>query len=89
MVRLNMILVVLVLASALGVVASQHQARKLFIELEREQSRARALEVEWGQLQIEQSTWAGHARIEKAARERLKMITPAQMVVIDGQGAAQ
>ena len=89
MVRLNMILVVLVLASALGVVASQHQTRKLFIELEREQSRARALEVEWGQLQIEQSTWAGHARIEKAARERLKMITPAQMVVIDGQGAAQ
>ena len=89
MVRLNMILVVLVLASALGVVASQHQARKLFIELEREQSRARALEVEWGQLQIEQSTWAGHARIEKAARERLKMVTPAQMVVIDGQGAAQ
>jgi cell division protein FtsL len=89
MVRLNMILVVLVLASALGVVASQHKARKLFTELEHEQSRQRALEVEWGQLQIEQSTWAGHARIEKAARERLKMVTPAQMVVIDGQGAAQ
>ena len=89
MVRLNMILDVLVLASALGVVASQHKARKLFTELEHEQSRQRALEVEWGQLQIEQSTWAGHARIEKAARERLKMVTPAQMVVIDGQGAAQ
>ncbi len=89
MLRLNMLLVALVLASALGVVASQHQARKFFAELEREQGRARALEVEWGQLQIEQSTWAGHARIEKAARDRLRMTMPAQVVALDAQGRMQ
>ncbi len=89
MVRLNMILVVLVVASALGVVASQHQARKLFTELEREQGHARALEIEWGQLQIEQSTWASHARIEKAARDRLRMAQPGQTVVLDGTAPVQ
>jgi cell division protein FtsL len=45
-------------------VAANHNARKLFTQLEREQGRMRDLEVEWGQLQLEQSTWAGHARIE-------------------------
>jgi cell division protein FtsL len=49
----------------------------------------RALEVEWGQLQLEQSTWAGHARIEKAARERLRMITPTQIIALDSQGGAR
>jgi len=76
MLRVNIALIVLVLVSALGVVSAQHQSRKRFIELEHEQQRARALEVEWGQLQLEQSTWAGHARVEKAARERLHMVTP-------------
>ena len=45
MVRLNVILIVLVLASALALVSAQHQSRKLFIELERLQTRERALEV--------------------------------------------
>lgn len=76
MVRVNVILIVLVLASALGLVAAQHQSRKLFIELERLQTRERALDVEWGQLQLEQSTWAAHARVEKVARERLHLVTP-------------
>ncbi|MCL2656207.1 MAG: cell division protein FtsL [Betaproteobacteria bacterium] len=89
MLRFSMILLVLVLTSALGVVAAQHQSRKLFTELEREQSRMRALEVEWGQLQLEQSTWAGHARVEKAARERLRMISPTQIVVLDSAGGAR
>lgn len=77
MLRLNLVLIAIVLASALGAVASQHKARKLFSELEREQERMRSLEVEWGQLQLEQSTWAAHARIEKIARERLRMKPPA------------
>jgi cell division protein FtsL len=68
---------VAVLASALGAVASQHKARRSFQEMEREQERMRQLEVEWGQLQLEQSTWAAHARIEKIARERLHMRPPA------------
>lgn len=77
MLRLNFLLIAIVLASALGAVASQHKARKLFSEIEREQERMRGLEVEWGQLQLEQSTWASHARIEKIARERLHMRPPA------------
>jgi cell division protein FtsL len=75
-------LLVLALASALGVVAAQHQSRKLFSELEREQARAHGLDVEWGQLQLEQSTWAAHARIEKIARERIGMQAPVPGQVI-------
>ena len=76
MARLNLILLALLTACALGLVTSQHQARKLFGELEREQEQAKKLDVEWGQLQLEQSTWAMHARIEKIARDRLHMSVP-------------
>ncbi len=90
MVRVNVILIVLVLASALALVSAQHQSRKLFIELERLQTRERALEVEWGQLQLEQSTWAAHARVEKVARERLHLVTPdpRHVLVLDGDAGA-
>ena len=76
MARINLILLLLLTACALGLVTSQHQARKLFAELEQEQERAKQLDVEWGQLQLEQSTWAMHARVEKIARERLRMSVP-------------
>lgn len=76
MARINLILLALVTACALGLVTSQHNARKLFAELEREQQRAKQLDVEWGQLQLEQSTWAMHARVQKIARERLHMGVP-------------
>ena len=76
MVRLNMILLLIVVACALGVVTSQHQARKLFQALEREQERVRQLDIEYGQLQLEMSTWATHPRIEKIARDRLHMVVP-------------
>lgn len=76
MLRTNMILLFFVVFCALGVVTSQHKARKLFQELEAEQERARQLDVEFGQLQLELSTWATHPRIEKIARERLKMRAP-------------
>ena len=76
MARLNLVLLAMVLISALAVVSTNHRARKLVIEYEREQERMRALEVEWGQLQLEQSTWATHARIEEIARQRLGMRPP-------------
>jgi len=76
MVRFNMILLLIVVVCALGVVTSQHRARKLFQDLEGEQERARQLDVEYGQLQLEMSTWATHPRIEKIARDRLHMVTP-------------
>jgi cell division protein FtsL len=76
MTRLALCLLGLLAACAIGLVTSQHQARKLFAELEREQARAKALEVEYGQLQLEASTWAMHARVERLARERLGMRAP-------------
>lgn len=78
MLRFNLLLLLLALICALGVVTSQHKARKLFQELEGEQERARSLDVEWGQLQLELSTWATHPRIEKIARDKLHMNTPEQ-----------
>lgn len=79
MVRFNMALLLIVVICALGVVTSQHRARKLFQDLEGEQERARQLDVEYGQLQLELSTWATHPRIEKIARDRLHMVTPDAM----------
>jgi cell division protein FtsL len=74
--RINLILLALLTACALGLVSSQHKARKLFAALEHEQNLAKQIDVEWGQLQLEQSTWAMHARVEKLARERLHMSVP-------------
>ena len=76
MARLNLLLLAVLAACALGLVTSQHQARKLFAELEREQGRAQSLEVEYGQLQLEASTWAMPTRVEQYARERLRMQPP-------------
>ena len=76
MTRLNLFLTLILIACALGVVTSQHKARKLFVELEKEQELAGQLAVEWGQLQLEQSTWAMHTRIEKIATGQLRMQVP-------------
>ena len=74
--RINLLLLAMLVVCALSLVTSRHQARKLFVDLEREQSHSRAHEVEFGQLQIEQSTWAMPARIEKIGREQLHMQLP-------------
>ncbi|HTP94735.1 MAG TPA: cell division protein FtsL [Burkholderiales bacterium] len=76
MVRLNLALLVLLIGCALGVVTAQHKARKQFIALQQQQDLARQLDVEKGQLQLEQSTWAMHSRIEKIAASELQMRVP-------------
>ena len=76
MVRFNILLLLAAVLCALSVVTSQHQARKLFQAMETEQERAKQLDVEYDQLQIELSTWAASPRIDKIAREKLKMRTP-------------
>lgn len=76
MIRINLILLGILVVCALSVVTSQHKARKLYVELQKEQELAKQFEVEWGQLQLEQSTWAMHARIEKIAGGRLMMRVP-------------
>lgn len=76
MARLNVLLFVVVMACALGVVTSQHKARKLFVELQKEKDRAQQMDVEWGQLQLEQATLAMPARVEQIASRQLQMQMP-------------
>ncbi len=64
------------LATATGVVYSKYATRKHFVVLQMLRAERDAMEVEWGRLQLEQSTWATHARVEKIARQRLKMHIP-------------
>jgi cell division protein FtsL len=74
--KLNLLLLLVLIACALGLVTSQHKARKLFTELERQQEQARAFEVEYGQLQLEASTWGLHSRVAKIAGSVLGMHAP-------------
>ena len=91
MARLNLVLLAVVVACALSVVTSQHRARKLYVDLQKEQEAARQLDVEFGQLQLEQSTWAMHARIEKIAGGQLGMRVPpaSRIQVVPPAEAAQ
>ncbi len=66
----------LTLASATGAIYSKHRARELFVELEQLNRRRDNLEIEWGQLQLEQSAWSTHAFVENVAANKLKMRSP-------------
>ncbi len=76
MARVNVLLLILVIACALGVVTSQYKARKLFVELQQEKDKAQQMDVEWGQLQLEQGTLVMPARVEKLAGNQLQMQMP-------------
>ena len=80
-----------VFASAVGVVAAKHESRQAFIDQQQALSQRDVLNLEWTQLQIEQSTWATQGRVEKQARERLDMIQPDsdRIVVIGGSSWAR
>jgi cell division protein FtsL len=67
---------VAVLGSSLAVVYGKHQARTRFIELQRLTGERDELDIEWGQLQLEQSTWGTHGRVERVARDDLRMLIP-------------
>jgi cell division protein FtsL len=72
----RVLLLVAVVLCALSVVTSQYQARKLFVELQKDKDQAQQMDVEWGQLQLEQSTWATPARVEEVAVNKLQMQLP-------------
>ena len=72
----GLVLLVLLLVSAIGVVYAKHQSRALFSQLEALENRRDAFNAEWSQLQLEQSTWATHARIEGIAEAQLEMVQP-------------
>jgi cell division protein FtsL len=63
-------------ATGIGVVAAKHEARSLFIQLQGLNGERDALEIEWGQLKLEQSAWATHGRVEQTARVGLRMVIP-------------
>jgi cell division protein FtsL len=90
MTRVNLLLLCVLVGCALSLVTSRHQARRLYVELERERAEARRFDVEYGQLSLEQSTWAMPARVEKIARESLHMQLPApsRVQVVESPDAA-
>jgi len=73
---LALVFAVVCVVSAMALVYTRHESRKLFIELEQLTTERDELNIEWGQLQIEQSTWATHARIERVATEDLALSRP-------------
>ena len=76
MTRLNLALLAVLVACALALVTAQHKARKLYVQLQTEQELEKKYDIEWSQLQLEQSTWSGHARVEKIATQQLHMRAP-------------
>ena len=78
--KINIVLAILLVACALSLVKSQYQARNLFIELGKFEQQAKQLDIDWAQLQLDQSTLGKNARIEQIARTDLNMapLTPAR-----------
>ena len=73
--------------SAMALVYTKHESRRLFVELESLTDERDRLNIEWGQLQIEQSTWATHARIETVATDDLSLLRPdsSEIFIIERQ----
>lgn len=76
MTKLNLILFFVLIATGLGVITTQHKARKLYIELQQLQDIAKQAQVEWGQLRLEQETWGMPSRVESIAAKSLNMEVP-------------
>ena len=64
------------LASAIAVVRARHEARALFVQLEQLSAERDRLNIEWGQLQLEQSAWSNHGFVERVAHDKLQLVLP-------------
>ena len=73
MIRLNLVLLLAVVASALYLVGMQYESRRVFVELERARAEARRLETEFERLQVEKRAQATPARVERLAKDQLQM----------------
>jgi len=82
MLRWAVALVFLVTISALTVVYTKYRTRALFVKIQRLEKQLEAYEIEWGQLQLEQTTWAEHNRIERLARMRLELVLPERDAIV-------
>lgn len=91
MTRLNLVLLLAVLASALYLVRVQYESRRLYAEIEKAQNESRRLEIENHRLEVEKRAQATPLRVERLAKEQLQMrsATPAitQYVTLRGPGA--
>ena len=76
--RMNGVMALVLGVGALAVIQAQHRSRTYFVELERLKKEARALDEQWGQLQLEQSTWANPARVDTLARTRIGLVSATQ-----------
>ena len=78
--KINIVLVTLLVGCALSLVNAQYRARQLFFEVEKLNQQAHQLDIDWSQLQLDQSTLGKNARIEQIARTDLGMVplTPAR-----------
>ena len=65
-----------VLVTAIGVVYSKHESRQLFVALQNLETERDVMNIDWGRLQLEQSTWATHSRVAKTAKKKLDMVVP-------------
>ncbi len=70
------LLLLATIATGIGAAYAKHQSRKLFIDLQTLEAERDEMNVEWGQLQLEQSTHTTHGKVESAARKRLGMRIP-------------
>lgn len=84
---LVLVFAIVCVISAMALIYTKHESRKLFVELEQLSHQRDELNIEWGQLQIEQSTWATHARIEQVATDELSLLRPksTEIYVIERQ----
>ena len=72
-IRLNLVLLLAVMASALYLVSVQYESRRLTTELDKARTEARRLEIEKDGLQVAKRSQATPARVERLAREKLQM----------------
>ena len=70
-------LAIAVITTAIACVYARHESRKQFSLLQLLIAQRDSLEVDWGRLQIEQSTWSTHSRVERLARKKMGMRSPA------------
>lgn len=71
-----------VFLSAIALIDARHQNRVEFEALEQAQQQRDQLNIDWGRLLLEQSTWATHAYIEQSATQKLGMSTPAASEIL-------
>jgi len=74
MARLSVVLAVLLMLSAISLVTSRYLSRQLFVELESSNTLSNTLDTDWRRLQLERAELARNARVDRAARQDLKMI---------------